>query len=94
MKTVAQLTPKFYDNAADMIFDAAQELVLQAAQNGLILTIETAPKHPLAMGNYTQNINLRPHNKLYRHFQKLEETKEEQGVILVPPAPKKEIILP
>lgn len=38
----------------------AELLVMRAAEQGLVLTIEQTPLHPLAMGNYATQVSVRP----------------------------------
>jgi hypothetical protein len=53
-------------HAAQKIGDAARALSELANSAGLILTIETRPKAPLAMGNYTIVVGVRPSHEAYR----------------------------
>ena len=43
----------------EKILDDAKSLIKSAVEAGFILTIETVPDYPLAMGNYGLNIELR-----------------------------------
>lgn len=52
--------------AAQKIGDAARALSELANSAGLILTIETRPEAPLAMGNYTIVIGIRQSHEAYR----------------------------
>jgi hypothetical protein len=51
---------------ANRICAAAQMLSEMANLNGMVLTIETTPKQPLSMGNYTIVVGLRPSHEAYR----------------------------
>ncbi len=51
---------------ADQISTVAIELSKLAHLNGLILTIETKLKPPLAMGNYSILVDVRPSHRAYR----------------------------
>ena len=44
----------------EAIVAMAQELVAVAQRCGFVLTIDTKPRQPLAMGNYDTVIDLRP----------------------------------
>jgi len=46
--------------ASNVIYTKALELVQQAKREGVVLTIETEPKQPLAMGNYRMVVAVRP----------------------------------
>lgn len=46
-------------NASQAIQRAAGHLVAQASHAGLVVTIETVPQAPLAMGNYSIAVNVR-----------------------------------
>ena len=46
--------------AANVIYAKALELVQQAKREGVVLTIETRPKTPLAMGNHCMHVTVRP----------------------------------
>lgn len=52
--------------SADKIADMAVALSELAQLNGLILTMQTYPIKPLAMGNYGINVDLRPSHAAYR----------------------------
>lgn len=54
------------ERAAEEIMKQANELVVLAAKCGFLLTIETAPRKPLAMGNYGLKIGIRDTHKTYR----------------------------
>lgn len=45
--------------AANVIYAKALELVQQAKREGVVLTIETRPKTPLAMGNHCMHVDVR-----------------------------------
>lgn len=62
MKTVitTQGTQTVRDIAIKSIVDSARGLVENAAAWGVILTIEQVPFKPLAMGNYTTRVSVRP----------------------------------
>lgn len=45
---------------------AARELVKSAEKHGLVLTVKTHPRQPLAMGNYDMVVEVRDSNKVYR----------------------------
>lgn len=47
-------------SAANIIYAKALELVNQAKREGVVLTIETQPKQPLAMGNHRMHVSVRP----------------------------------
>lgn len=64
------------DQAAKVLLHHANNLIMEAAKIGLILTIETLPMQPLAMGNYALKVELRNSNKVYRSQQL--EVKNEQ----------------
>lgn len=44
----------------------AEQLVALAKQVGVVLTIETVPSKPLAMGNFEMQVDVRPANEIYR----------------------------
>ena len=44
----------------------AQQLVDLAKQVGAVITIETVPNKPLAMGNHEMRVDVRPANEIYR----------------------------
>lgn len=44
----------------------ARELSLLASEYGLVLTIETVPRYPLAMGNYFIQCEIRAGRAIYR----------------------------
>lgn len=44
----------------------ARELSLLADSYGLVLTMETVPRHPLAMGNYFIQSEIRAGRSIYR----------------------------
>lgn len=46
-------------SAANIIYAKALELVNEAKREGVVLTIETQPKQPLAMGNYRMHVSVR-----------------------------------
>lgn len=48
------------------LHEKAKKLVRLAQGYGMTLTIETKPRHPLAMGSYDMVITLRPANEMYR----------------------------
>lgn len=50
----------------ESLIDDAKALLARANQCGLVLTIVTEAKKPLAMGNYEYVINLRAGKRLYR----------------------------
>lgn len=45
--------------AANIIYAKALELVQQAKKEGVVLTIKTRPKTPLAMGNHCMHVDVR-----------------------------------
>lgn len=49
-------TPEFWQQAAE-------QLILQAAMRGFIVTAHTCPNFPLAMGNYHFHVEVRPSAK-------------------------------
>lgn len=50
----------------DAIQEAAKDLVLLARSYGMVVTIETEPTKPLAMGNYNMVVTIRAGNDMYR----------------------------
>lgn len=44
----------------------AEQLIALAKQVGVVLTIETVPSKPLAMGNFEMWVDVRPANEIYR----------------------------
>lgn len=44
----------------------AEDLVRQATALGMVITITQVPQQPLAMGNYTTHVTVRP--RLERHL--------------------------
>ena len=50
----------------DVIYMRALSLIDQAAACGLVLTITTKPREPLAMGNYDMDVDVRPNHNSYR----------------------------
>ena len=48
------------------VADAARELVETAMKHGLVLTINTVAREPLAMGNYDLVVDVRAGNPIYR----------------------------
>ena len=67
-----QLTPEQEQVLADIklatehLLQDAQELSLRANAMGFVLTIETLPRKPLAMGNYDSVATLRLSHAVYR----------------------------
>lgn len=51
---------------ANRICVGAQMLSEMANLNGMVLTIETTPKQPLSMGNYSITVSIRPSHETYR----------------------------
>lgn len=51
----------------EAIVAMASELVAVAKSCGLVLTISTKPRQPLAMGNYDMVVGLRPLRNTVRH---------------------------
>lgn len=84
-----QYQPEVSDSPVEMLTNAAHELLMVAARMGYTITIETAPKQPLAIGNSVSRINVRMSHAHYRH---LENQAAQPGLILGTVAPK--IILP
>ena len=54
------------EELANRLAVSAQMLSEIANLNGLVLTIETTPKVPLSMGNYTITVSIRPSRETYR----------------------------
>lgn len=52
--------------SAEIIYMRALSLVELARECGLVLTINTQPRHPLSMGNYDMHVDVRTSNKAYR----------------------------
>lgn len=46
-------------NKQDYIREFALQLVEMARENGVVLTIETRPSEPFAMGSYTMQVHTR-----------------------------------
>lgn len=59
-------TPEELKQVVDALMNTAQMLTDLAAAYGFVLTIETVPKLPLAMGNYEYECQLRISNSVYR----------------------------
>ena len=57
---------KYLQDEIDLIFAGAKVLCDRAAELGYVLTIETRPLQPLAMGHYEQVCELRLSNQVYR----------------------------
>lgn len=57
---------KLMELTAHRIATAARAISELANLSGLVLTIETKPQQPLAMGNYTIVVNVRPSCEAYR----------------------------
>jgi hypothetical protein len=49
------------------IQQAAKDLVLKAREYGIVVTIETEPVKPLAMGHYDMVVTTRPGHDIYRN---------------------------
>lgn len=54
--------------AAFRVASAARALSELANLSGLVLTVETKPAQPLAMGNYTITVDVRPSHEAYREL--------------------------
>lgn len=54
------------ERTANRIASAARTLSELANLSGLVLTIETSPKLPLAMGNYQIEVKVRLSHQAYR----------------------------
>lgn len=52
----------------DVIFRRAVALVELARECGLVLTIETTPREPLAMGHYDMVVGVRPARNTVHHL--------------------------
>lgn len=50
----------------EQIMEDAKRLVELASATGFVLTIETSPQFPPAMGKYDMVATLRPSNQIYR----------------------------
>ena len=85
-----QYQPTLTSDPVEMLTDAAHELLMVAARMGYTITIETAPKLPLAIGNSVSRINVRMSHAHYRHLE--DKATEQSGLIVGTVAPK--IILP
>jgi len=48
-----------------LIHELALQLVERALAAGVVLTIETQPEHPLAMGHYRMRVATRPTRERY-----------------------------
>lgn len=59
-------SPEHLKAAGTAVANAAVALSTLAQLNGLIVTIETKPLEPLAMGNYSIEIQIRPSHAAYR----------------------------
>lgn len=59
-------TPEELKQAVEGLMKGAQLLTDLAAAYGFVLTIETVPKLPLAMGNYEYECQLRISHEVYR----------------------------
>lgn len=75
MTTTKDLTPEEQELAdaiiqeMNQILDDARALQARALEVGCVLTIETAPNFPPAMGNYDIEFSLRWSNAAYRSGQ-------------------------
>lgn len=56
----------FTKAVAEELGKAAVALSTLAQLNGMVVTIETKPLQPLAMGNYSIAIDIRPSHHAYR----------------------------
>lgn len=68
-----QYTPQYTTDPVEMLGNAAEELVTYAAKLGYTITIEQAPKQPLAIGNSVSRIDVRMSHAHYRHVEKVQE---------------------
>lgn len=54
---------------ADHVKAMAQMVIDHAKQSGLVVTITTAPRSPLAMGNYDMVVDVRPTRQAFQQMQ-------------------------
>lgn len=88
--TTADLWAAMTSEHTDAIREANQALnnaVLDLRNLGIVTTIETVPRLPLAMGNYSLKVNLRPDRGLTQFLTERAQEKIDADALFIAAAP-------